>query len=93
MLDTQIAAYKEMQAKLSLKQRQVLACLFDSEAGMSNSEIASQLRWSVNCVVPRIYELRNIGVVIDAGKRICRVTGQNVHVWKAKKNEFQYTMF
>ena len=29
-------------------------------------------------------ELRNMGLVLEAGKRTCRITGSTAHAWRSK---------
>ncbi len=47
-------------------------------------ELAEKLEWSVNRVIPRVYELRQLGLVVAAERRICSVTGMVVQSWKVK---------
>jgi hypothetical protein len=50
----------------------------------TNAEIADKLGWAINRVTPRCNELRRLELVLDAGRRKCRITGSNAHAWKAK---------
>lgn len=50
----------------------------------SFQELAAQLGWSVNRVIPRIAELRKDGVVVEGSKRPCSITGHDVQTWRAK---------
>lgn len=45
---------------------------------MTNSEIAASLYAQINTIVPRVFELRQKGLVAEACRRECRVTGDNV---------------
>jgi len=40
--------------------------------------------WTVNRVTGRVGELRKLGLVLDAGKRPCKITGGMSHCWRAK---------
>lgn len=51
---------------------------------VSNEEIAHHLGWPINRVVGRTFELRELGDVVKAGKRKCRITGNIVHTWRIK---------
>ena len=51
----------------------------------SNEEVAHYLGWPINRVVGRTFELREFGVVLPAGKRQCRITGNIVHTWRVKQ--------
>ncbi len=78
-----IDAYLSVIPSIGERQRAVYAAL--AKIGpASNMEIAQYLRWSVNQVTPRIFELRKIGWVIDDGLRECKITGRVVHVWRAR---------
>lgn len=48
----------------------------------SNSEIARHLGLPINCVTPRVHELRQKGRVVPAMKRPCKVTGRYVIAWE-----------
>ena len=51
---------------------------------MTNMEVASALHWSINRVTPRVFELRDAGLVVSNGKRRCGVTGNTSYAWKVK---------
>jgi hypothetical protein len=81
--DTSLHAYALATQNLGKKQKEVLDTLrFFPDA--TNAEIAARLRWSINRVTPRMGELRTQGLVLEAGKRTCKVTGGTAHAWKAK---------
>jgi hypothetical protein len=73
--------------RLSEKQAKVLDLLIEENSNLTNTEIAAKLKWPINCVVGRTFELRHLGIeckpfVIDAGKRRCTITGEVVHAWR-----------
>jgi hypothetical protein len=37
----------------------------------------------INTITPRVFELRQIGLVEEVGKRKCRVTDRTAIAWKA----------
>jgi hypothetical protein len=81
--DTTLWAYAQATKDLGAKQKQVLdALLFFPDA--TNRELKEYLHWEINSITPRIGELREQGLVIDAGIRPCKFTGRRVHAWKAK---------
>ena len=81
--DTSLHAYALATQNLGAKQKQVLDALrYFPDA--TNAEIAVRLAWTINRVTPRMGELRKQGLVFDAGKRTCKVTGSTAHCWKAK---------
>ena len=53
-----------------------------SEGGVwTNNEISHALHMPINCVTPRVYELREKGLVIPGAKRQCGITGKNAMTW------------
>lgn len=60
----------------------IIMDVLNQKGQASNMEIADALGWSINRVTPRIFELRTKGEVIAATKRICRITGRRVIVWR-----------
>lgn len=82
--DTSLQAYyNEVKPTLGERQRVVYEALKTKE-DITNTELSLLLDWPINTVVPRVNELRKIGLVEDAGKRICRVTGRSVHSWRLR---------
>jgi hypothetical protein len=69
--------------KLGANQKQVLDALrFYPDA--TNRELKEYMHWEINSITPRVGELREQGLVIDAGMRPCKIMGKRVHAWKAK---------
>jgi hypothetical protein len=52
---------------------------------MTNMEVASALHWSINRICPRVFELREMGVVMKSCVRKCGVTGNKALAWKVAK--------
>ena len=87
--DTSLDAYRS----------RVLPCLAQSQAvvyellcqasrnkmDMTNMEVASALHWSINRICPRVFELREMGVVMKSCVRKCGVTGNKALAWKVAK--------
>lgn len=42
------------------------------------------LGWEINRITPRIFELREKKLVVEASKRKCKVTGRTAIAWKVK---------
>jgi transcription initiation factor IIE alpha subunit len=81
--ETSLWAHEIASKNLGAKQKQVLDALrFFPDA--TNAEIAAHMAFSVNRITPRILELREMGLVFDAGRRRCKVTGGTAHAWRAK---------
>ena len=81
--DTSLHAYALASQQLGTTQKAVLDALrFFPDA--TNAEIADYMDWPVNRITPRMGELRKQGLVFDAGRRTCKVTGSTAHAWKAR---------
>ena len=46
-----------------------------NDLNFTNAEVARELGIPINCVTPRTGELRDLGVIVECGRRRCRVTG------------------
>src|ERR1017187_6260886 len=81
--DTSLHAYALLTQHLTDRQKEVLdrlRCFPD----VTNMELAVSMGWTVNRITGRVGELRKLGLVLDAGKRPCKITGGTSHCWKAK---------
>ena len=83
--ETSLEAYREIQPNLGKKQHEVYRVLkaatrrgFD----MTNMELAVLLKWSINRVTPRVFELRTLGIVVLSKVRDCGVTGRRACAWR-----------
>jgi hypothetical protein len=84
---TSLFAYHgEVQGKMGRKQEQVVDVFteYSQQEGFTNSELASLLRWPINTVTPRVYELRKMGKIIESYRRKCYITGRHAIAWKLK---------
>lgn len=94
--DTSYMAYhNEVKPTLSERQRMVYNALLEAQKNprtpnITNSELAAMLNWPINCITPRVYELRNLGKVVEDCKRTCRITGRTAYAWRTV---FQETLF
>lgn len=79
--DTSLDAYQSIRHQLGEKQQQVLS-VFSPVNTFTNMELAQYLGWSINRVTPRVYELREKGLLKEDEKRICSVTGRRVWSWR-----------
>jgi hypothetical protein len=81
--DTSLHAYELLTQNLTDRQKEVLDRL-RYFPDVTNMELAVSLGWTVNRITGRVGELRKLGLVLDAGKRPCKITGGTSHAWKAK---------
>ncbi|MCA1800152.1 MAG: hypothetical protein LC650_02515 [Actinobacteria bacterium] len=81
---TSLDAYQALafDGRLSDRQKVVLLCL--REEGPANNRILSyRLRWPVNAVTPRVFELRQRGLVRESFRERDYATGMTTIFWEA----------
>ena len=81
--DTSLEAYKSILNKLGEKQKEVLE-IIKAYPSLTNTELAQKLNWSINRVTPRVFELRQLKLVIECMKRNCSITNRKAITWVAK---------
>jgi hypothetical protein len=81
--DTSAHAWALLTKDLTDRQKEVLDRI-RYFPDVTNMELAVSLGWTVNRVTGRVGELRRLDLVLDAGKRPCKITGGMSHCWKAK---------
>ena len=85
MLDTSLEAYESVKKTLTDRQAKVLELFEKQPVSLCNKRISSLLVWPINCVTPRVLELRQKGLLADAGKK--EYENRNVHFWKLSKSK------
>jgi len=86
--DTSLMAYQKIQPQLANRRAEVYLVLHEASArgfDMTNMEIARLMKWTINRVTPRVYELRGLGMVVLSCRRRCGVTGEWAKAWKVNK--------
>ena len=83
--ETSLMAYLEIVPSIGAKQKVVFNAIC-SHNGITNMELAAELRWSINRVTPRVHELRRIGLVKLKEKRNCNITGRLAMAWEKASN-------
>ena len=79
---TSLQAYYDIKSSLGARQREILSFLErEYPETYTNNEIAVGVNLPINCVTPRVYELRKKGFVRAYGKRHCAVTGRLAIEW------------
>ncbi|HEY2471040.1 MAG TPA: winged helix-turn-helix domain-containing protein [Terracidiphilus sp.] len=81
--DTSLWAYALATQNLGARQKQILDAL-RVFPDATNAELEKHTGWKINTITPRIGELRKLGLVLDAGARVCKATGHRAHAWRAK---------
>ena len=80
---TSLEAYESIKLDLNYKQQVVFDVIF-SHQGMSNHDIARFLGWEINCVTPRVLELREMNCIEQEDIKIDRITKRRCMTWKVK---------
>ena len=84
--DTSTQAYHTLvEPHLGERQSTVLDLLFRTVNDLTNAEIADLLDWPINCVTPRVYELRKMGFVEESRRRLCNVTRNAAYAWRVSR--------
>lgn len=83
MQQTSLDAYEKALEKLGDNQRKVYEVIRFFEYA-TNSMIAQHLNWSINRVTPRVKELRDAGLVVEAFRTVCPITRNKAIYWKLK---------
>jgi len=81
--DTSLAAFHAFSAEELGEKQQAVYYEIARHGPGSNREIAERMHLPINTITPRVKELRDMGVVMDSGKKHDDVTDQEVHVWMA----------
>lgn len=76
-------AYSKIIPKLPDSRKTVWECLLRHPEGMTNKELAVELKKDPNQITGRIFELRNLGLVKFYMKRRDRYTTYMAEVWVA----------
>ncbi len=92
--ETSRRAYDEIRRTLGRRQLEVLDVIERHPAGITNNEIAHELRWPINCVTPRVFELRSAGLVAMIGQRPDQWTKKKSCAWgRVKGVQLEFEMF
>lgn len=90
---TSLSAYHNVIAPtLGERQKEVLDSLRELKEA-TNAEIAGKCILPINCVTPRVNELRKLGLVEKAATRRCRRTGHTAIAWKVVGESYQQQLF
>jgi hypothetical protein len=81
--ETSLLAYFDIEEELGSRQSLVLDAIRTLKA-CSNTMIAQYLNIPINCITPRVWELRERSLVTELKKDICPITKRNVIFWSLK---------
>jgi len=79
---TSLEAFKVLTPELGDMQMMVFRCL-KNHPNSSNSDICRIMHKSINCITPRMKELRDKGLVVQSGTKKDRITNKRVICWTA----------
>lgn len=83
MQQTSLLAYQEVKKDLGARQLEVLNCLkVLGEA--TNAMISQFLRLPINCITPRVYELRKLSKVQACKRGLCPITNHQAIYWRLR---------
>ena len=77
---TSLEAYSSIKFCLNDMQKTVYNAIL-CHPNMSNKEISIFLNWDINRVTPRVFELREAGLVFSSGDKVDSVTNRRVLCW------------
>ena len=81
--ETSLTAYRDIEASLGMRQQTVYKAI--KYLGCpTNLEISRFKKIPINQVTPRVFELREKGVVVECEKRECSVSGRVVLSWRIR---------
>ena len=78
------AYFEEVKPTLGKRQKVVLEA-FKCKENFTNTELADFLQWPINCLTPRVFELREKGLLEEIKRRSCKVTGRTAIAWSLSK--------
>ena len=82
---TSLQAFTNVCVSLGERQQRVLDFFYKhKDHDFTNTEVADRLLLPINCVTPRVNELRKKGLLIFSQRRYCFVTGRYVMAWRLK---------
>lgn len=92
--ETSRRAYDEIRKTLGPRQLKVLEVIEYHPSGITNNEIAHELHWPINCVTPRVFELRSAGLVAMVGQRPDQWTQKKSYLWgRVKGVQLEFEAF
>ena len=81
--DTSIISYGDIKSTLGLRQRVILD-IIRHMGTPTNLEISRYIGLPINTVTPRVFELKEKGLVYEVGKRTCLISGRMAYAWRVK---------
>lgn len=80
---TSLESYFKVKKELGERQLQVLNCLHDLKEA-TNLMIAETLSLPINTITPRVFELRQEGLVVESYRDVCPISKRKAIFWRVK---------
>ena len=81
MQQTSLEAYRSVSGGLNSRQAVVIRIFSSCREPLTNLEVAMILGWDINCVTPRVLELRGMRLLEEAGSKI-QPSGREAIAWR-----------
>jgi len=78
---TSLDSFNEIKVHLGDLQQQVYDVL-EEHPNSSNHDLSRLMGKPINCITPRVKELRDLGLIVNCGFKKDDVTFRNVLIWK-----------
>ena len=83
---TSLEAWHDIQRDLGRRQAQVFNIFVTHPCfNYTNTELSRILGLPINQITPRVFELRQRGLLVEATRRVCNVTGRVVIAWRLNR--------
>ena len=79
---TSLMAYDGVKPRIGNRQGQILECLRE-HGPMTNKMISRKMGLPINCVTPRVLELRKLGLVVEYWNALMR-GGRREMLWEVR---------
>lgn len=91
--ETSLRVYRDEVEPTLGKRQKIVYEAFKQKEEWTNSELSSFLGIPINAITPRVFELRQKGLVQEAKRRPCKVTGRTCIAWEIKRENKQVELF
>lgn len=86
--DTSLEAFESIKHSLVPTQMKVLDVFYENPnvSDWTNLELARNLEWDINRVTGRVHELRELGILTESRRRLCKIPPHRRSIaWRVKK--------
>jgi DNA-binding IclR family transcriptional regulator len=92
---TSIETYRDLRdrGELGPMQEKVLRVLRNYARPLTNKELSRMTGIEINSITPRVFELREMGAVVECPKRPCTISGRMAITWMPAEMGGQIPLF